>query len=215
MDDSDAVMSRIEALGIVPVVSLDDAEQAVPLADALCDGGLPIAEITFRTDAALAAIERLAGHRDLLVGAGSVATVGQAHDALDAGAGFVVSPGLDPDVVHACQRRGAPVLPGVATPTEIMQARALGLQVVKLFPADLLGGVRAVKALGAPFPGLRFVPTGGVGPGNLADWLAEPRVLAVGGSFMVAPELVRAARFDDVRRLCADAVAVRTRVRGR
>lgn len=211
--DPDAVLARLATLAVVPVVRLDDPAAARPLGDALRDAGLPVAEITFRTDAAAAAIAALAGDAELLVGAGSVTTLAQARTAIDAGARFVVSPGLDRDVVGCCQDAGILALPGVATPTEIMAGRALGLSVLKLFPADLLGGIGGMRALAAPFPGLRFVPTGGIGAEDLAAWLREPLVLAVGGSWMVRPESLRAGRFDEVRRLAADAVRIRVAVR--
>lgn len=192
---------------VIPVVVIDDAAGAAPLAAALVDGGLPVAEVTFRTSEAEAALRQFAERGDLLVGAGSVRTVEQVARAVDAGARFIVSPGLSAPVVRRCQVDGVPIVPGVATASEIMQALDLGVDVVKLFPAGVIGGPRAVRALSAPFPTVRFVPTGGVNTENLADYLALPSVAAVGGSWMVARDLVAAGRFDDIRQLTADAVA--------
>jgi 2-dehydro-3-deoxyphosphogluconate aldolase/(4S)-4-hydroxy-2-oxoglutarate aldolase len=192
---------------VIPVIVIDDATQASPLADALVRGGLPIAEITFRTAAAPDALRSLAGRDDLVAGAGSVRTADQVDEAVAAGARFVVSPGLSERVVERCREHGVPVLPGVATASEIMRALDLGLDVVKLFPAGAVGGPGAVRDLSGPFPGVRFVPTGGVGPANVGDYLSLPSVVAVGGSWMVAVGHVRSGRFDEVERSVAEAVA--------
>lgn len=192
---------------VIPVIVIDDATQASPLADALMRGGLPIAEITFRTAAAPDALRSLAGRDDLVAGAGSVRTADQVDEAVAAGARFVVSPGLSERVVERCFEHGVPVLPGVATASEIMRALDLGLDVVKLFPAGAVGGPGAVRDLSGPFPGVRFVPTGGVGPANVGDYLSLPSVVAVGGSWMVAVGHVRSGRFDEVERSVAEAVA--------
>lgn len=192
---------------VIPVIVIDDATQASPLADALMRGGLPIAEITFRTAAAPDALRSLAGRDDLVAGAGSVRTADQVDEAVAAGARFVVSPGLSERVVERCREHGVPVLPGVATASEIMRALDLGLDVVKLFPAGAVGGPGAVRDLSGPFPGVRFVPTGGVGPANVGDYLSLPSVVAVGGSWMVAVGHVRSGRFDEVERSVAEAVA--------
>jgi len=215
MLDPDALLERLAALAIIPVVQIDDATQARPLAAALRDGGLPVAEITYRTAAADAAIAELVVDGSVLVGAGSVTNLAQARRAIAAGVTFVVSPGLDREVVRCCQEARIAVIPGVATPTEIMQARSLGLAVLKLFPAEVIGGRPALKALAAPFPDVRFVPTGGVAPDNLADWLREPRVHAVGGSWMVKAGLIDAGNFDEIRRLTSEAVHVRDQIRSR
>ncbi len=198
----------IEALAadrVLPVVVLSDAERAAPLGEALLAGGLRAAEITFRTDAAEAAIRTLSGKTDLLVGAGTVLTPEQVDRAVDAGARFVVTPGFGPAVVKRCQQRGVPVFPGVATGTEIQMALDAGLDVVKFFPAEQLGGAAMVKALAAPFRGVRFIPTGGVTTANLAGYLAVPAVLAVGGTWMVAPDLLNAGDWAEVTRRAAAA----------
>ncbi|WP_433047651.1 bifunctional 4-hydroxy-2-oxoglutarate aldolase/2-dehydro-3-deoxy-phosphogluconate aldolase [Dactylosporangium sp. CS-033363] len=192
------VLEVIAAKKIVPVVVLDDAGAAAGLADALLAGGLGLAEVTFRTAAAADAIAAMAARPGMLVGAGTVLTAAQVDRAVDAGARFVVSPGFSPAVVARCQTRGVPVLPGVASPTEIMQALDAGLDTVKFFPAEQLGGVPMVKALAAPFRSVRFVPTGGVSTENLADYLAIPSVVAVGGTWMVAPDLLAARDWDAV-----------------
>ncbi len=202
-------LTRIEAIRIVPVLAVDSAEQAVALARALASGGLPIVEITFRTEAAIDAIRAVAtACPDVLVGAGSVLLVEQAKAAVDAGARFVVSPGLDEVVVERVMSLGCTALPGCATASDLMRARRLGLDLVKLFPAEALGGLPMLAALAAPFPGLRFVPTGGIGPGNLAAWLADARVAAVGGSWMTPPALVRAGRWDEVTEHAREAIAM-------
>jgi 2-dehydro-3-deoxyphosphogluconate aldolase/(4S)-4-hydroxy-2-oxoglutarate aldolase len=196
-----AVLDQLARLRLVPVVVVDRVEDAWPLGQALKSGGLPCAEVTFRTAAAEDAIREMAKDPDLLVGAGTVVAVA-------AGASFVVSPGFSLAVVRRCQELGVPVLPGVATPSEVMMALDAGLEIVKYFPAEANGGVRALRAIGAPFTTMRFVPTGGITAANLADYLAVPSVVAVGGSWMVAPKLVAAGDFDEVSRLTAEAVAI-------
>ena len=194
---------------VVPVVVVDDAAQGVLVASALRDGGLPVAEVTFRTAGARAAIEAIAREvPDVLVGAGTVVTAAQVDEAVDPGARFLVSPGLSAAVVRRAQELGVPVVPGVATPSDVIAALDLGLDVVKLFPANVVGGPAAVKALSAPFPGLRFVPTGGVGAANLLDYLALPAVLAAGGSWMVDAALVRAGDTAEITRRTREAVAL-------
>lgn len=191
---------------IVPVVVVEDAAQARPLAEAMVAGGLPVAEVTFRTAAAAEAIAEMSQVEGILVGAGTVVTPDQVHQALGAGARFIVSPGLRADVVRPAQAAGVPVVPGAVTPSEIMEAIALGLDTVKFFPANVYGGSAAIKALAAPFGAMRFVPTGGVTTANLADYLSLPCVPAVGGSWMVPVKEIRAGRFDEVTRLCREAV---------
>jgi 2-dehydro-3-deoxyphosphogluconate aldolase/(4S)-4-hydroxy-2-oxoglutarate aldolase len=195
-------------LRVIPVVVIDSPAAARPLAAALTDGGLPCAEVTLRTPAALEALHEMTGDPGMLVGAGSVVSPDQVDQAVEAGARFVVSPGLSESVLARCRALGVPALPGVATAGEIMRALEAGVDVVKLFPAGQLGGPAGVRSLAAPFPSVRFVPTGGIGPGNLADYLAIDAVAAVGGSWMVAPDLVRAGRFDQVRRLTKSAVTI-------
>ena len=200
------------ATRLVPVVVLDDAADAGRLGDALVDGGLPVAEVTFRTAAAADAIRVLADRGDILVGAGTVLTPDQVDQAVAAGATFVVSPGLSRAVVERCREHGVLPLPGAVTATEIQAAMELGLTTVKFFPAGASGGARAIAALAAPFGGVTFVPTGGVGPDDLGEYLSIPAVAAVGGSWMVPRDRIRAGDFDEVRRLTAQAVALAQRV---
>ncbi|WP_432839118.1 bifunctional 4-hydroxy-2-oxoglutarate aldolase/2-dehydro-3-deoxy-phosphogluconate aldolase [Dactylosporangium sp. CA-092794] len=188
----------IAAKKIVPVVVLEEAADAGRLADALLAGGLGCAEVTFRTDAAAEAIRRMAERPDMLVGAGTVLTAAQVERAVEAGARFIVSPGFSDAVVARSRDLGVPVFPGIASPTDIMRALDAGLSTVKFFPAEQLGGIPMVKALAAPFRSVRFIPTGGVNTGNLAAYLAVPAVLAVGGTWMVAPDLLAARDWDAV-----------------
>lgn len=191
---------------VVPVVVLDDPDQALPLGEALLAGGIDVVEITLRTDAGLEAIRRLAHLPRLYVGAGSVLHPSQVDQVVDAGGRFVVSPGLSAAVVSRCQARHVAVLPGVATATDLMAAVALGIAEVKFFPAGLLGGPAAIAALAAPFTHLRFMPSGGVHPTTMADYLAVPAVAAVSGSWMVAPDLLRAGDWAEVTARSAAAI---------
>jgi 2-dehydro-3-deoxyphosphogluconate aldolase/(4S)-4-hydroxy-2-oxoglutarate aldolase len=194
---------------VVPVVEICEVRHAVPLAFALANGGLTCVEITFRTAAAAAAIMAVATEApDIVVGAGTVRTVQQADVAVAAGAQFLVAPGLSPAVAARAYAHGIPLLPGVCTPTEIEQAAELGLRLLKFFPAEAAGGVAYLKALGGPFPDMRFVPTGGIGPGNLAAYLELPLVAACGGSWMAPPPLIAAGDFAAVTRLAAAAAAI-------
>lgn len=200
-------MSATDVLGphrVVPVVVLGDVDRADALGAALVAGGLPVAEVTFRTPGAAEVLGVLAGRGDLVVGAGTVVTPAQVDAAHAAGATFVVSPGLSAAVVRRCQELGLAVLPGVCTPTEIIAALDLGLDTVKFFPAEASGGLATVKALAAAFPQVRFVPTGGITAASAPDYLAHPAVAAVGGSWMVAPDLLAAGDWDEVSRRCAD-----------
>jgi 2-dehydro-3-deoxyphosphogluconate aldolase/(4S)-4-hydroxy-2-oxoglutarate aldolase len=206
-------VSALGACRLVPVVVIESPKAATPLADALAAGGLSCIEVTLRTAAAFDAIRALSGRDDVIVGAGSVRSGQEAEQAVDAGARFVVSPGFSDAVVKRCGELDVPVLPGAATPTEIMRALDAGLEAVKLFPAALLGGPAAVRALAGPFPSARFVPTGGVGRADFAEYLRLPAVLAVGGSWMVAPELLQAGRFDEVQRLAREAMTLASEVR--
>jgi 2-dehydro-3-deoxyphosphogluconate aldolase/(4S)-4-hydroxy-2-oxoglutarate aldolase len=192
---------------IVPVVVLHDAKDAEPLGRALIAGGLPVAEVTFRTAAAVESIRGMAAIEGLIVGAGTVLNPAQVEQALEAGASFIVSPGLRRDVVFAAQAAGIPVLPGAVTPSEIMAAQELGLDTVKFFPANVYGGAAAIKALSAPFGSMRFVPTGGVSVSNLFDYLSLGCVPAVGGSWMVPVDVIREGAFAHVSELCVAAVA--------
>jgi 2-dehydro-3-deoxyphosphogluconate aldolase/(4S)-4-hydroxy-2-oxoglutarate aldolase len=192
------VIDSVATGGIVPVVVLADPAAAEPLAQALVHGGLKCAEVTFRTDAAADVIKAMAAIPGMMVGAGTVLSRAQVDQAVDAGARFVVSPGFSAAVVSHCQARGVPVFPGVATATEIQMALDAGVDTVKFFPAEQLGGAAMVKALSAPFRGVRFIPTGGVTTANLRDYLALPSVVAVGGTWMVAPDLLAAGQWDEV-----------------
>lgn len=191
---------------IVPVVVLNDAANASGLADALVAGGLPIAEVTFRTAAAADAIKVLAARDDILVGAGTVRSAAQVDQAVDAGAKFIVSPGLRADIVKRAQELGVEVLPGAVTPTEILAAEELGLKTVKFFPANVYGGASAIKALSAPYGDINFIPTGGVSAANLGEFLALPCIPAVGGSWMVPAKAIDAGEFDKVETLTREAM---------
>jgi 2-dehydro-3-deoxyphosphogluconate aldolase / (4S)-4-hydroxy-2-oxoglutarate aldolase len=200
------VMSALSAARLVPVVVLDDAADADGLAGALVAGGLPVAEVTFRTAAASDSIRAMAARGDILVGAGTVLTSAQVDQAVGAGACFVVSPGLSRAVVERCQEHGVLALPGAVTATEVQAALELGVTTVKFFPAGTSGGAAAIKALAAPFSDVWFVPTGGVGPKNVSEYLAIPAVVAVGGSWMVPRDLIRAGDFAGIQALTAQAV---------
>jgi 2-dehydro-3-deoxyphosphogluconate aldolase / (4S)-4-hydroxy-2-oxoglutarate aldolase len=214
-DAMSTIFDRIQQAGIVPVVVIDDPADAPALVGALTDGGLPVAEITFRTDAAEDAIRSAAvAHPDALVGAGSVVTPEQVDRAVAAGASFVVSPGLVENVVERTQARGAEALPGCVTPSDLMRARQLGLDVVKFFPAEMSGGLAMIKAIAAPFPGLRFIPTGGIDLSNIEEYLAEPRIVAVGGSWMVPVASIRARDWPAITAATRQAVAAVHRARG-
>jgi len=203
------VLQRLGRTGVVPVIKIDDAAHAIPLAEALIAGDMPVAEITFRTGAASASIRDISRKfPNMLVGAGTVLTVPQAQQAVDAGARYIVSPGFSPSVVEWCLQHDIPVLPGVATPTEVIAALDAGLTVLKFFPAEELGGMRMLKALASPFSAVKFVPTGGITPATLPDYLRLPNVLAVGGSWMVKPDLISASRFDEITRLALEARAI-------
>lgn len=196
-------------LGVVPVVALDRVEDALPLVDALAAGGLPSAEITFRTAAAAAAIALVRAHRpEILIGAGTILTTAQADAAIEAGAFFLVAPGFNPAVVEHSLVRGIPMVPGVCTPSEIEQALARDIHLVKLFPAGTIGGVPYLKALAGPYPMVRYVPTGGITIANLAEYLAVPQVVACGGTWLARADMIRAGNFDAIAQLARDAVEV-------
>jgi 2-dehydro-3-deoxyphosphogluconate aldolase/(4S)-4-hydroxy-2-oxoglutarate aldolase len=201
-------LRRVLEMRLIPVVEIQDAASAGALADALIAGGLPCAEITFRTEAAAESLRRLADRAGFLLGAGTVLNVDQARQAVDNGARFIVSPGLNPRVVEFCLARGLPVLPGVCTPTDITAAFELGLTLLKFFPAEAVGGLKALKAVSAPFPMMRFVPTGGIDSGNLAGYLRHPKVAACGGSWMVKSTLIAERNYDEITRLTREAVAL-------
>jgi 2-dehydro-3-deoxyphosphogluconate aldolase/(4S)-4-hydroxy-2-oxoglutarate aldolase len=206
------VLELIRQLKLLPVIVIDDAAAALPLADALLEGGLPCAEVTFRTAAAAAAIARMTAARPgLLVGAGTVLTPTQAAEAQAAGARFVVAPGFGVRVVDWCLEHELPVFPGVCTPTDIELALARGLDTVKLFPAEAIGGVPYLKAIAAPYGAVRFIPTGGINAGNVSSYLALRSVVACGGSWMAPAEWIRKGEFDRIRAETARAVAAAAR----
>lgn len=204
-----ALLPQLEAYKLVPVIKLDSPDDALPLAEALIAGGLPVAEITFRTDAARESIRKIrSAYPDMLTGAGTVLSLEQAKAAADAGASFIVSPGMNRDVVEFSIENHIPVFPGACTPTEIMAAMEYGLEVVKFFPAKQYGGLDTIKALSAPFPSVRFMPTGGISEANIKDFLAFPKIIACGGSFMASGSLISQKKFDDIRKLTANAAAL-------
>lgn len=201
------LMKRIRSIGIVPVIALEEVEDAAPLAKALCDGGLPIAEVTYRTACAHdAMIEMKKACPQMLVGAGTVLTKEQVDSALDAGAEFIVSPGLNPEIVKYCQLKGVPILPGCANASDIESALSLGLEVVKFFPAESLGGLPMIKALAAPYTKMKFMPTGGVNAKNIKDYLAFNKIVACGGTWMVDATAMKAKDFDKITTLTREAV---------
>lgn len=209
------LLAAIGECGVVPVLTIDRADDALPLARALRAGGLGCAEITFRTPAAAEAIRRITiDVPDMLVGAGTVRTVQQAAQAIDAGARFIVAPGFDAALVDWGRQRDVPMLPGVATPTEINMALAKGLSVLKFFPAQELGGIGMLKALYGPYPDVTFVPTGGISAANVSDYLSLPNVLACGGSWMAAGSMITAGQFDQIERLAREARAIVRAARG-
>lgn len=209
------VLKQIEKVGIVPVVVLDDVKDAEPLAKALCEGGLPCAEVTFRTAAAEESI-RIMSEKfpDMLVGAGTVLTTEQVDRAVAAGAKFIVSPGLNPKVVKYCVEKGIPVTPGTANPSDIEAALEFDLDVVKFFPAENLGGLKMIKALAAPYVGMKFMPTGGINADNVKEYLAYDRILACGGSWMVKGDLIKAGNYEKIVELTKEAAAIVKEVRG-
>lgn len=201
------IISQFQKLGIIPVVKIDNAKDAVPLAKALCEGGLPVAEVTFRTDAAEEAIRLISeAYPEMLVGAGTVLTTEQVDRAVAAGAKFIVSPGLNPKVVKHCQEKNVPITPGTSSPTDIEMALELGLDVVKFFPAEASGGLAKIKAMAAPYTKVKFMPTGGINAKNLQSYLDFPKIVACGGSWMVSGELINSGNFDEIKRLTREAV---------
>ena len=209
------MIKRIEGFGVVPVVVLNDAKDAAPLAKALCEGGLPCAEVTFRTEAAEESIRIMTEQfPEMLIGAGTVLTIDQVDRAVGAGAKFIVSPGFDPEIVDYCISKGIVVLPGCVTPSEVIQAVKRGLEVIKFFPAEQYGGVTTLKALSAAFPKAKFMPTGGVSAKNLAEYLGFKKIVACGGSWMVKGDLVAAGEFDKIKEMTTEAVALVKNIRG-
>jgi 2-dehydro-3-deoxyphosphogluconate aldolase / (4S)-4-hydroxy-2-oxoglutarate aldolase len=210
------LQERLGAAGVVPVVALDHIQHALPLADALLNGGIPVIEVTFRTAAAAEVIRLLTRERpNLLVGAGTVLTAENARAAKDAGAKFAVAPGLNPAMVKLTGELGLPFIPGVATPTEVEMALSLGCRLLKYFPAGLMGGAKMLSAICAPYghTGVRFIPTGGVSPANLASYFALSAVVAVGGTWLARKDDLTAEKWNEIRRRCAAAVDTVARVR--
>lgn len=188
------------------MITVEDSEKIQPLVDALCSGGVPCAEITLRTDTALESISKVSGRDDLLLGAGTVHSIEQAKAAADAGARFIVTPGFNPKTVSWCLDNQIPVFPGISSPTDLEMALDFGLSIVKFFPAEAIGGIKTLKAFAGPYGSMRFIPTGGIGPGNLADYLSIPQVIACGGSWMVKGNLLDEGRFDEIQRLTREAI---------
>lgn len=209
------VLQKMHDIGIIPVVVLNDAKDAAPLGKALLEGGLPCAEVTFRTDAAEESI-RIMSEKfpELLVGAGTVLTIDQVDRAVAAGARFIVSPGLNPKIVQYCTEKQIPITPGVVTPGEIEKAIELGLEVVKFFPAEPSGGLSMINAVGAAYTAMKFMPTGGITAKNAADYLKSGKIHACGGSWMVKGDLISGGEFEKIRDLCREAARIVKDVRG-
>ena len=208
------ILEQLSKFGVVPVVVLNDAKDAEPLAKALCDGGLPCAEVTFRTAAAEESIRTMTEkYPEMLVGAGTVLTTEQVDRAVAAGAKFIVSPGFDPEIVDYCLEKEILVLPGCVTPSEVAQGVKRGLKVLKFFPAEQYGGVATIKAMAAAYVGIQFMPTGGINPKNVKDDLACDKIFACGGSWMVKGDMIEAGEFDKIEALTKEAVAIIKEVR--
>ena len=209
------MMMKLQKIGIVPVVVLDRAEDALPLAECLMKGGLPCAEVTFRTTAAEDSIRIMAkAFPEMIIGAGTVLSTEQADRAIDAGARFVVSPGFNPKVTEHVLKKGVPMTPGICTPTEIEAALQFDLDVLKFFPAEPSGGLKMIKALAAPYVGVNFMPTGGISAANVRDYLAYDRIVACGGSWMVSGALVKEGKFDEIENLVREAAGIVKEIRG-
>lgn len=201
------VLEQISKIGIVPVIKIEDLSKAAPLAKALCNGGLPCAEVTFRAEGAAEAIRLMSeAMPQMLVGAGTVLTTQQVDEAVEAGAKFIVSPGLNPNIVRYCIERNIPITPGCANPSDVEQAIELGLEAVKFFPAEAAGGLPMIKAMAAPYHQMKFMPTGGISAKNLNDYLSFPKILACGGSWMVREDLLKNGNFEEITRLTKEAV---------
>ena len=208
------IEERFEDFGVVPVVVLDDVKDALPLAKALTEGGLPCAEVTFRTEAAEESIKVMAeAYPDMVVGAGTVLTIEQVDAAVKAGAKFIVSPGFDPEIVDYCLKKEIPIFPGCVTPSEVAQAVKRGLKVVKFFPAEPAGGVVMIKAMAAPYNQLRFMPTGGIGTQNLKDYLEFDKIICCGGSWMVKADLIKNGEFEKICKLTKEAKELAKNIR--
>lgn len=209
------VLMKIGQMGIVPVVVLNDVKNAVPLAQSLIKGGLPCAEVTFRTEAAQQSIAEISkSFPQMFVGAGTVLTTEQVDRAVDAGAKFIVSPGFNPKVVEYCIKKGYPVTPGIMTPTELEMALEFGLDVVKFFPAENAGGLKMIKAMAAPYTKMKFMPTGGINPQNVREYLQCDKILACGGSWMVKGDLINSGNFAEIEKLTKEASQIVKEIRG-
>ena len=209
------VLMKIGQMGIVPVVVLNDVKNAVPLAQSLINGGLPCAEVTFRTEAAQQSIAEISKNfPQMFVGAGTVLTTEQVDRAVDAGAKFIVSPGFNPKVVEYCIKKGYPVTPGIMTPTELEMALEFGLDVVKFFPAENAGGLKMIKAMAAPYTKMTFMPTGGINPQNVREYLQCDKILACGGSWMVKGDLINNGNFAEIEKLTKEASQIVKEIRG-
>lgn len=204
-----SILEKIEQYRLLPVIKLDHAKDAVPLAEALCAGGLPAAEITFRTDAAQDSIKAMtSSFPEMLVGAGSISSVTQAKQAVEAGAQFLVSAGISRKVTEFAIENHLPIFPGICTPTELMMIAEYGLPVAKFFPAEQFGGLNTIHALSAPFPNIRFMPTGGINPQNIMNYLSSKKIIACGGSWMVKDSLISNGDFAKIKQLTTEAVAL-------
>ena len=209
------VLMKIGQMGIVPVVVLNDVKNAVPLAQSLINGGLPCAEVTFRTEAAQQSIAEISKNfPQMFVGAGTVLTTEQVDRAVDAGAKFIVSPGFNPKVVEYCIKKGYPITPGIMTPTELEMALGFGLDVVKFFPAENAGGLKMIKAMAAPYTKMKFMPTGGINPQNVREYLQCDKILACGGSWMVKGDLINSGNFAEIEKLTKEASQIVKEIRG-
>ena len=209
------VLKKIGQTGIVPVVVLNEVKDAVPLAQSLINGGLPCAEVTFRTDAAQQSIAEISKNfPQMFVGAGTVLTTEQVDRAVDAGAKFIVSPGFNPKVVEYCLKKEYPITPGIMTPTELEMALEFGLDVVKFFPAENAGGLKMIKAMAAPYTMMKFMPTSGINPENVREYLQCDKILACGGSWMVKGDLIKSGNFSEIEKLTKQAAQIVKEVRG-
>ena len=203
------IKQQLKALKVIPVIAIDNAQDIIPLGKVLAENGLPAAEITFRSDAAVEAIRLLRQHQpDMLIGAGTVLNKEQAIAAKEAGATFIVSPGFNPNTVRACQESGIDIVPGVNNPFTVEAARVMGLTTLKFFPAEASGGINMVKSLLAPYTDVELMPTGGINPANVKDYLAIPRVVACGGTWMVDKKLIESGNWEELARLTREAVAL-------
>lgn len=209
------LQEQLQKFGVVPVVVLNNAKDALPLAAALIEGGLPCAEVTFRTEAAEESIRQMAAeYPEMVVGAGTVLTTDQAERAVNAGAKFIVSPGFDPEIVDYCLHKAIPIFPGCITPSEVAQAVKRGLKVIKFFPAEQFGGVSTIRALAAPYTMVRFMPTGGISAKNLKEYLSCDKVIACGGSWMVKNDMIANREFDKICELTKEAAVLAKEIRG-